>query len=160
MIRSPDFSDSDRHWMEYALDLARRAEREDEVPVGAVVVIDGRAIGEGWNRNITMHDPSAHAEMLALRQAGEALQNHRLSDCTLYATLEPCCMCAGAIIHARLERVVYAAPDPKTGAAGSRFDVLTHKSHNHAVEVEHGLLAEKSAELLRNFFKLRRQSAD
>ena len=160
MTAEPGFSDADRQWMEHALRLARRAEKEGEVPVGAVVVKDGRVVGEGWNRNITMQDPSAHAEMLALRQAGESLENHRLPGCTLYATLEPCCMCAGAIIHARLERVVYAAADLKTGAAGSRFDVLTNESHNHVVQVECGLLAEKSAKLLRIFFKLRRQSAN
>ena len=156
----PRFSEADRHWMEYALALAERAQAENEVPVGAVIVREGQVIGEGWNRNIVTRDPSAHAEMLALRMAGRALDNHRLTGCTLYATLEPCCMCAGAIIHARLERVVYAAPDPKTGAAGSVFEVLGSDLHNHAVQVEHGILAEKSAELLQRFFRLRRSSAD
>lgn len=160
MKPQPRSDDTDRRWMEYALGLATRAQAEDEVPVGAVVVHGGRAVGEGWNRNIGSHDPSAHAEMLALRMAGETLANHRLSGCTLYATLEPCCMCAGAIIHARVDRVVYAASDPKTGAAGSVFDVLTSTQHNHVVQVEHGILEEKSAELLVNFFRLRRQGAN
>jgi tRNA(adenine34) deaminase len=152
------FTEPDHRWMQRALDLARRAQEAGEVPVGAVIVHGDRVVGEGWNRNIGSQDASAHAEMVALRQAGAALQNHRLPGCTLYVTLEPCCMCAGAIIHARIERVVYAARDPKTGAAGSVFDVLTSKLHNHAVQVEHGLLAENSAELLRNFFRHRRGS--
>lgn len=150
----------DEQWMQHALALAARAEAEGEIPVGAVIVQDGAVVGEGWNRNIVLNDPSAHAEMLALRAAGETLNNHRLLGCTLYATLEPCCMCAGAIVHARVDRVVYAASDPKTGAAGSRFDILNSELHNHSVQIEHGLSAEKSAELLQNFFRRRRQSVD
>ena len=146
--------------MQYALELAGRAEAEGEVPVGAVVVSEGQIAGEGWNRNVVLNDPSAHAEMLALRMAGATLANHRLPGCTLYVTLEPCCMCAGAIIHARLERVVYAASDPKAGAAGSRFDVLLNEAHNHAVQISHGLLADISAKLLQDFFKLRRRAAN
>lgn len=150
------FSAADQRWMEHALELARRAEAEGEVPVGAVVVLDGRVIGEGWNRNIVLSDPSAHAEMLALRAAAGALGNHRLPGSTLYATLEPCCMCAGAIIHARLERVVFGAADPKTGAAGGCFDVLLDARHNHRVEVDGGCLADECGELLRQFFRDRR----
>jgi tRNA(adenine34) deaminase len=110
--------------MEYAMSLARRAEAEGEVPVGAVVVLDGDIAGEGWNRTISLSDPAAHAEIIALRQAGGRIGNYRLPGCTLYVTLEPCCMCAGAMIHARLDRVVFGAADPKTGAAGGRFQVL------------------------------------
>lgn len=147
---------SDQSWMQEALALAARAESEGEVPVGAVVVRDDEVIGRGWNRNIGSNDPSAHAEIVAMRAAGEALGNHRLPGCTLYVTLEPCCMCAGAIIHARLERLVYGAADPKTGAAGSVFDVLGDPRHNHSVGVEGGCLADESAALLRDFFRSKR----
>lgn len=149
--------DSDVLHMRRALELARQAEAAGEVPVGAVVVHEGAVVGTGWNRVITDADPSAHAEMVALREAAARLGNYRLPGCTLFVTLEPCCMCAGAIIHARLDRVVYAAADPKTGAAGSVFDVLTSERHNHLPEVEHGMLAEASAELLRAFFTARRE---
>ncbi|NND44217.1 MAG: tRNA adenosine(34) deaminase TadA [Xanthomonadales bacterium] len=142
--------------MSRALELAARAESEGEVPVGAVVVRDDEVIGRGWNRNIGSNDPTAHAEIVAMRAAGEALGNHRLPGCTLYVTLEPCCMCAGAIIHARLDRVVYGAADPKTGAAGSVFDVLGDPRHNHRVGVEGGCLADESAALLRDFFRSKR----
>jgi tRNA(Arg) A34 adenosine deaminase TadA len=135
--------DSDEDWMRRALALADRAEREDdEIPVGALVVgPDGALLGEGWNRNIGDSDPSAHAEVVALRQAGRALGNHRLVGCTLYVTLEPCAMCAMAMVHARLARVVYGAADPKTGAAGSVFDLLADPRHNHRVQVQGGVLA-------------------
>lgn len=129
---------------------------EHEVPVGAVLVHDDIVIGEGWNRNITLHDPTAHAEIQALRAACSTLANHRLPRATLYVTLEPCVMCAMALIHARVARVVYAAADPKTGAAGSKFDTLISELHNHRVEVLGGVLAEESALLLREFFRARR----
>ena len=148
----------DEHWMQRALGLAERAEREDdEIPVGAVVVAaDGTVLGEGWNRNITEHDPTAHAEIVAMRQAGRALGNHRLAGCTLYVTLEPCAMCAMAMVHARLARVVYGAADPKTGAAGSVFDLLADPRHNHRVEVRGGVLAEEAGGRLTAYFRAKR----
>jgi tRNA(adenine34) deaminase len=149
-------SADDAAWMQRALELAGRARDEHEVPVGAVLVRDGAVVGEGWNRNIALHDPTAHAEIQALRAAGVALANHRLGGSTLYVTLEPCVMCAMAMIHARIERVVFAAADPKTGAAGGRFDTLLSPLHNHRVQVTGGVLAEESALLLRDFFRARR----
>ena len=143
--------------MQRALQLAVHArDAENEVPVGAVLVLGGDIVGMGWNRNITLHDPSAHAEIQALRAAGEKLANHRLSGATLYVTLEPCSMCAMAMIHARIGRVVYAASDPKTGAAGSVFQTLIDERHNHRIDVAGGLMAEESASLLRDFFRSRR----
>ena len=156
----PDFSADDERFMQRALELAQHAAAEhEEVPVGAVLVRDGQIIGEGWNRTIGLHDPSAHAEMLALRDAGVRSRNYRLPDTTLYVTLEPCVMCAGAIVHARVGRVVYAADDPKTGAAGTVFDTLLSDRHNHRVQVRHGLFASQSGELLRDFFRRRRGPA-
>ena len=149
---------SDRHWMEHAIALARKAEMEGEVPVGAVVIRDGEIVGEGWNRTITLSDPAAHAEIIALRQAGKNVGNYRLVECTLYVTLEPCCMCAGAMIHARLERVVFGAPDPKTGAAGGRFQVLSDPRHNHRPAVSSGCLADDCSEQLKRFFRRKRES--
>ncbi len=145
-------------WMRHALALADRAECEDdEVPVGALLVdADGRLLAEGWNRNITENDPSAHAEIVAMRQAGLRCGNHRLPGCTLYVTLEPCAMCAMAMVHARIARVVFAARDPKTGACGSVFDLLSDPRHNHRVEVSGGVLAEAAAERLRAYFRARR----
>jgi tRNA(adenine34) deaminase len=156
--KSPEpFSAEDLLHMRRALQLAAHArDAENEVPVGAVLVQDGEIIGLGWNRNITLHDPTAHAEIMALRAAGEKLANHRLSGATLYVTLEPCSMCAMAMIHARLGRVVYAAADPKTGAAGSVFDTLIDARHNHRIKIAAGLFAEESAKLLREFFRARR----
>ncbi len=152
-----DFPADDVRWMRRALELAAHARDADsEVPVGAVLVVDGQVIGEGWNRNITLNDPSAHAEILALRDAGGKLGNYRFPGATLYATLEPCAMCAMALVHARVARVVYAAADPKTGAAGSVFDTLVSPLHNHRIEVNAGLLAEESGEMLREFFRSRR----
>lgn len=144
--------------MRHALALAERAEREDdEIPVGAVVIgADGILLGEGSNRNITEHDPSAHAEIVAMRQAGKAIGNHRLVGCTLYVTLEPCAMCAMAMVHARIARVVYAATDPKTGATGSVFDLLADPRHNHRVDVQGGLLAEQAGERLTAYFRRKR----
>ena len=148
-------------WMRHALALAERARREDdEIPVGAVVVdADGRVVGEGWNRNIAESDPSAHAEIVAMRRAGVALGNHRLIGCTLYVTLEPCAMCAMAAVHARLARVVFGAFDPKTGAAGSVFDLLADPRHNHRVEITGGVLAEEASSRLREYFRGKRGSA-
>lgn len=143
--------------MRQALYLAERAAEEGEVPVGAVLVIDGEVVGEGWNRPIAIQDPTAHAEVMALRDAASRLGNYRLCDSTLYVTLEPCPMCAGAIVHARVSRVVYAADDPKGGAAGSVFDLLpTDERFNHRVSVEGGLLQERSSEMLKEFFRHRR----
>ena len=148
----------DEHWMRHALALAERAEREDdEIPVGAVVIgPDGAVVGEGWNRNITEHDPTAHAEINAMRQAGKRLGNHRLVGCTLYVTLEPCAMCAMAAVHARIARLVYGASDPKTGAAGSVFDLLADPRHNHRVQVQGGVLAERAGLGLTNYFRRKR----
>lgn len=147
---------ADARWMRRALDLAREAEAEGEVPVGAVLVLDGQVVGEGRNRMIGAHDASAHAEIEALRDAGRRLGNYRLTGSTLYVTLEPCVMCAGAIVHARVARVVFAAADPKTGAAGSVFDVLASPLHNHRTEVGGGVLADESSRLLVGFFRARR----
>ncbi|HEX7341624.1 MAG TPA: tRNA adenosine(34) deaminase TadA [Rhodanobacteraceae bacterium] len=155
---SASFSATDITFMEHALHLAAHARDADgEVPVGAVIVHDGVAIGEGWNRNITLTDPTAHAEIMALRAACAGLRNHRLpAGTTLYVTLEPCSMCAMAMVHARIARVVYAASDPKTGAAGSVFDTLVSDRHNHRVNVTGGLLADEAGALLRDFFRARR----
>ncbi|MGB5211910.1 MAG: tRNA adenosine(34) deaminase TadA [Gammaproteobacteria bacterium] len=148
--------DQDRRWMQHAVRLASRARDEGEVPVGAVVVRDGEIIGEGWNRPIAAHDATAHAEIQALRAAGIALGNYRTNGCTLYVTLEPCAMCAGAMVHARIERLVYGAPDPKTGAAGSVFDIVRAPALNHQLVVDAGVMAEDCAGLLREFFRQRR----
>jgi tRNA(adenine34) deaminase len=147
----------DEPWMRRALALAIHArDSEGEVPVGAVLVMDGKAIGEGWNRNIALNDPTAHAEIQALRAAGQAVGNYRFPGSTLYVTLEPCAMCSMALIHARVSRVVYGASDPKTGAAGSVFDTLVSPLHNHRIEVASGLMADEAGELLRQFFRARR----
>jgi tRNA(Arg) A34 adenosine deaminase TadA len=151
------FSPEDEAFMRRALQLAEHArDAENEVPVGAVLVQGGQIVGLGWNRNITLHDPTAHAEIMALRAAGEKLANYRIVGATLYVTLEPCAMCAMALVHARVGRVVYGTTDPKTGAAGSVFDTLVSDRHNHRIAVEGGLLAEESAVLLRDFFRARR----
>jgi tRNA(Arg) A34 adenosine deaminase TadA len=148
----------DEKWMRHALALAERAQREfDEIPVGAVLVgADGTVLGEGWNLNIANHDPSAHAEIVAMRAAGARLGNHRLVGCTLYVTLEPCAMCAMALVHARIARLVYAATDPKTGACGSVFDLLGDARHNHRVEVSAGVLAQEASTRLSNYFRAKR----
>jgi tRNA(adenine34) deaminase len=142
--------------MMHALSLALRAQSEGEVPVGAVVVRDGEMIGEGWNRNITLNDPSAHAEILALRDAGQKLKNHRLPGCVLYVTLEPCAMCVGAMVHARLNRVVFGALDPKTGALGGAYSLPAAHTHNHVLEYQGGLMADDASELLKAFFRAKR----
>jgi Cytosine/adenosine deaminases len=145
------------YWMRHALTLAQRAWDEGEVPVGAVLVLDNKVIGEGWNRPIGRHDPTAHAEIMALRQGGMVMQNYRLINATLYVTLEPCVMCAGAMVHSRIGRVVFGARDAKTGAAGSLMDVLHHPGMNHRVEVTEGILSERCASMLSDFFRERRQ---
>ena len=153
------FSEADEAWMRQALALAERAQHEDdEIPVGALLVgADGALLAEGWNRNIAESDPSAHAEIVAMRKAGQALGNHRLLGSTLYVTLEPCAMCAMAIVHARVARVVYAASDPKSGACGSVFDLLADPRHNHRVEVQGGLLATEAGSRLRDYFRAKRR---
>lgn len=147
---------TDERWMREALEQAGRAAQEGEVPVGAVVVRDGVAIGRGRNRPIATADPTAHAEIESLRDAARTIGNYRLTGCTLYATVEPCAMCAGAVLHARIARVVYGAPDPKFGAAGSVIDLFAEPRLNHHCTIEGGLLAEASADLLRAFFRERR----
>ena len=142
--------------MEAALDEARAAADAGEVPIGAAVVREGAVIAQGQNRVLRDNDPTAHAEIVALREAAKVLGNYRLNGCTLYVTLEPCAMCAGAMIHARIDRLVFAADDPKAGAAGSVLAVINHPQLNHKMEVERGILAEESAELIRSFFRERR----
>ena len=147
---------SNELWMEEALRSAQRALEAGEVPVGAVVVCDGKIVGRGWNRNISDSDPTAHAEIVALREAGAAIGNHRLERCELFATIEPCPMCAGALVHARIKRLVYGADDPKAGAVQSVMQVLNHPQLNHRMEVRSGVLAGRCADLLQSFFKNRR----
>lgn len=147
----------DIHWMQHALALARRAEADGEVPVGAVVVREGQLLGEGWNRPIADSDPTAHAEIVALRAAARKAGNYRLPGATLYVTLEPCLMCTGAMVHARVERLVFGASDPKRGAAGGLFDAFDIPGLNHRVAVEGGVLAAECAELLQAFFRRRRE---
>ena len=147
---------SDELYMEQALREAARAQVLGEVPVGAIVVCDGRIIGRGCNRNLADNDPTAHAEILALREAGRAVGDHRLLECEMFVTIEPCAMCAGALVHARLKRLVYGADDPKAGAIHSVLSVLNHPQLNHRMEVTGGVLAARCQELLQNFFRSRR----
>jgi tRNA(adenine34) deaminase len=150
-------SDSDdERYLERALALAEAAARQGEVPVGAVLVCDGAVIGEGWNRPISSSDPTAHAEIVALRAAAAHRRNYRLPGSTMYVTLEPCAMCSGALIHARVARVVFGAFDPRTGAAGSTLDVLNTERLNHRVDIRGGVLADVAAAQLQAFFKARR----
>jgi len=146
----------DHQFMEQAIEQAQLAAAANEVPVGAVLVRDGKVISRGFNQPISHHDPSAHAEMLALREAARVEVNYRLPGTTLYVTLEPCAMCSGAILHARVERLVFGTPDPKTGAAGSVLDVFSSKEINHQTSVEGGVMSEECGQLLRSFFKERR----
>ncbi|WP_411990860.1 tRNA adenosine(34) deaminase TadA [Agarivorans sp. DSG3-1] len=148
---------TDIDWMNYALNLAAKAEAQGEVPVGAVVVYQGEVVGEGWNQTITLNDATAHAEVLALREAGKNIGNYRLLDTTLYVTLEPCSMCAGAMVHARVKRLVFGASDLKTGAAGSVFNIVNCEQLNHKVEIEAGVLAESCADTISRFFRKRRE---
>ena len=147
---------NDKDWMQHAFELAKKAEAQDEVPVGAIIVYEDRVIGEGWNQPITSNDPTAHAEVMALRDAGGKIGNYRLPNATIYVTLEPCTMCAGAIIHARLSRLVYAADDPKTGACGSIFNLLQTEELNHKVDIEKGVMEEECQSLIRSFFNQKR----
>jgi tRNA(adenine34) deaminase len=149
---------NDEVWMQHALELAKQAEAAGEVPVGAVIVLDGDLIAEGWNQPISSSDPTAHAEIIALRQAGERLGNYRLLDTELYVTLEPCPMCVGAMLHARVKRVIYAATDPKTGALGGAYDLLNSVGHNHSFEVTKGVMEEQSRAMLQTFFRERRKN--
>ena len=151
---------NDEKWMQHALELAKKAEAADEVPVGAVIVLNGELIAEGWNRPISASDPSAHAEIIALRAAGQKLENYRLLDTELYVTLEPCPMCVGAMLHARVRRVIYAASDPKTGALGGAYDLLNSVNHNHSFEVTKGVMEEQSREMLQRFFRGRRRGGE
>ncbi|HXW92441.1 MAG TPA: tRNA adenosine(34) deaminase TadA [Terriglobales bacterium] len=147
---------SDELWMEEALRAAQQGMERGEVPVGAVVVCSGKVVGRGWNRNLSDCDPTAHAEIVALREAAAHLGNYRLEDCALFATIEPCAMCAGALVQARLQRLVYGAEDPKGGAVHSVLQVLNHPGLNHSMEVRGGILAGKCAGLLQEFFRSRR----
>jgi len=148
---------NDQDWMKYALSLADKAEAVGEIPVGAVLVKGNKIVGEGWNVSILEHNACAHAEVKAIAEAGTRLENYRLIDCTLYVTLEPCPMCAGAIVHARIKRLVYGAGDYKTGAAGSVFDLVRNEQLNHQVEVTSGIYAEECATKISEFFKRRRK---
>ena len=147
---------TDIKWMERALELARKAEAAGEVPVGAVLVKDNQIIAEGWNQPISSHDATSHAEIMVLRAAGKKLNNYRLIDTTMYVTLEPCSMCVGAMIHARVSKVVYGAAEPRTGALGGAFNLLDANQHNHIFEVVSGVLADESKILLQEFFRSRR----
>ena len=152
-----DLSKDDNYWMRKALDCAKKAESQGEVPVGAVIVQDGKLVAEGWNQTISQNDCCAHAEIMALRAAGLQQKNYRLVDCTVYVTLEPCVMCAGALIHSRVSKVVFAADDPKTGAAGSVFSLLVNPLHNQCPEVVSGVMKKECSQFLTAFFKRRRK---
>lgn len=150
---------NDIDWMQYALKLAERAQQEGEVPVGAVLVLNDEIIGEGWNRPIAAHDPTAHAEIMALRTGAAKLGNYRLNDTTLYVTLEPCVMCAGAMVHARIKRLVFGASDPKAGAIVSAFNILDSGRLNHRVEYVGGILPDECGGMLSRFFEARRKNS-
>jgi tRNA(adenine34) deaminase len=156
MLIFPTKIEMDELWMDEALLAAQQALDAGEVPIGAIVVLGDKIVGRGWNRNVSDRDPSAHAEIVALRNAGTAIGNHRLIGCNLFVTIEPCAMCAGAMVHARLKRLVYGADDPKAGAVHSVMQVLNHPQLNHKMEVRGGVAAERCAELLQEFFKSRR----
>ena len=154
--RPPLVISEDEIYMRRALELAHEAQAAGEVPVGAVLVSEGRIVAEGWNRPISQCDPTAHAEIVALRAGARVLDSYRLTGSTLYVTLEPCAMCAGAMVHARVQRLVYAAADPRAGAAGSVFNIVQHPALNHRLECSGGVLAEECSSLLRGFFLARR----
>jgi tRNA(adenine34) deaminase len=151
-----EFSEQDHLYMNRAIELAKLAEAQGEVPVGAVLVCDSKIIGEGFNSPITLNDPTAHAEILAIRLAAQQKNNYRLPDTTLYVTLEPCAMCAGALVHSRIKRLVFATTDEKSGACGSVFDVITNNMKTHSVQCEHGLYALQASTMLSEFFRRRR----
>jgi tRNA(adenine34) deaminase len=146
----------DIQFMQRAFELAQQAESFNEIPVGAVIVYQGKIVGEGFNQSIMLNDPSSHAEMNAVRQAGKKLNNYRLLDCTLYVTLEPCPMCAGLLVHSRIKRLVFASADFKTGAAGSAFNLIDDQQLNHQIEVSSGIMQQECSSLLSNFFIRRR----
>ena len=146
----------DAKWMQRAFELAQKAKTHNEVPVGAVIVYEDKIIGEGWNQPITSNDPSAHAEIVALRQAGQTLNNYRLPGVVMYVTLEPCAMCAGAMVHARISKLIYAVDDPRTGACGSVFNLLQSDELNHKVEIEKGVMEDECRALIQDFFKAKR----
>jgi tRNA(adenine34) deaminase len=166
MARIPPVKDSlpipsdDELWMQEALRAAQRALDAGDVPVGAIVIHEGKIIGRGWNRNIVDSDPTAHAEVIALREAGAAIGNHRLLNCELFATIEPCAMCAGALVHARIRRLIYGADDPKAGAIHSVLNLVSNPRLNHQMEVKPGVLAGRCAEMLQSFFRLRRAGVE
>ena len=145
------------YWMQQAIQLAKKAAEEDEVPVGAIIVKDNQLIAEGWNQLIQSHDPSAHAEIMAIRNAGKVLSNYRLIDTTMYVTLEPCSMCVGAMIHARVKQLVFGASDLKTGATGSAINLIHDSIHNHKIDVVSGVLEDESKQILQQFFKRKRE---
>ncbi|MFA3790667.1 tRNA adenosine(34) deaminase TadA [Aliiglaciecola sp. SL4] len=147
----------DEYWMNYALSLADNAWKIGEVPVGAVLVKDNKVVSQGWNQSISLNDPSAHAEMIAIREGGKSLNNYRMLDCTLYVTLEPCPMCAGLLVHSRIKRLVFGAKDYKTGFAGSLMNLLNDERLNHQIEVQGDVLAEQCASKISDFFKMRRE---
>lgn len=151
-----DQAEQDRYWMARALELAEQGAAQGEVPVGALVILDGQLIGEGWNQPIGSHDPTAHAEVVALRQAAQRQQNYRLPGATLYVTLEPCTLCSGALVHARISRLVYGATEPKAGVVESRAELLSSDWFNWTIEVQGGVLADACSEQLRRFFAQRR----
>jgi len=155
-IEALNQGERDIYWMEVALKLADKAQQAGEVPVGAVLILNNTIIGEGYNLVISSHDPCAHAEIIALRNGGQCIENYRLIDATLYVTLEPCSMCAGAIVHSRIKRIVYGAADLKTGAVDSAFELLNDKKHNHQVETVKGILAETCSNKISDFFSARR----
>jgi len=145
-----------QHWMQQALQLAEKAQAMGEVPVGAILVKDNQIIGQGFNQPILNHDPCAHAEIIALREAGQTVQNYRLVDSTMYVTLEPCAMCAMAMVHARIQRIVFATKEPRTGAGGSLYQLLQHSGHNHQIEIVEGVMQDESSLMLKKFFKAKR----
>ena len=146
----------DEEWMQYALQLSKKSEQRDEVPVGAIIVYKNKIIGEGWNQPISSNNPTAHAEIMALQDAGEKIGNYRLLDSTMYVTLEPCVMCAGAMVHARIAKLVYAVDDQKTGACGSVFNMIQAEELNHNTEIKKGVLEKECQALIKNFFKEKR----
>lgn len=152
-----DFTEMDHHWMQHALQLGEQARDAGEVPVGAILVLNNEIIGKGYNQPITHQDPTSHAEILALREGAKHLNNYRLLDATLYVTLEPCLMCAGAMVHARIKRLVYGAADPKTGVVASRLTILSENFLNHHVQCQGGLMADACGGLLSQFFQAKRQ---
>jgi tRNA(adenine34) deaminase len=152
-----DELNTDLKWMSYAIELASKAELQGEIPVGAVLVKDDEIIGQGWNQSITLNDPTAHAEVMAIRDAGQKVDNYRLVGSTLYVTLEPCPMCAGALVHSRIDKLVFGASDLKTGAAGSVMNIVTHEKLNHQLDVISGVLQQECSQAISAFFKKRRQ---